>query len=616
MITKITELNQDEYKYLFDEAKNILNVDDINSLDTYFLRIKDLAEKDLHFMVLPLDEETFNIDANTRTISIPRAFSTNGISVQGDNSAEIVFFTIDRYFDSTDLKNKRIFIQWERPDGKKGLSPNFYKDTTLIPGKILFGWVITSDLTKIPGRLKFSVRFWSQEGEEINYSLSTLASEVRVNSGLDFNLNEIEYIPNEELENIILSKIENSNAEDLPVPAPPIVLGAAVEGLLPAQTNKYKIIYKGYSDLGYLITKDGSEILYAYGNSDGDILYVWKKQNDLGDWITLPEDSSGIDYISLEDLGEKYVPSTVTGEQGIYYYKENDNYFVASSDYITNNPTSVLYRKAGYLKISDPGTYKVTLITRQLNNQSENVKNPEINFYFFNPRELIGIDLSEDTVILEKNNISYEPILNQLNYTVEQINNSDLEKIIIEGKSCLYGEDELMSTWPETLNLHFDREVLTYKWYFSKDLSPDSWIELENTSGNLELNRDEEKDYSDFVGYYKTEITNNRNKKSSNTISHYYRLNYKPIAPKSISFSGLTAVGNLLKVYVDVSNIPEYENLKYEWSINNEILGTSDSFRIPTSNIPAGSILKCKVQSILGGKMSEFISVEEEIYNI
>jgi hypothetical protein len=67
-------------------------------------------------------------------------------------------------------------------------------------------------------------------------------------------------------------------------------------------------------------------------------------------------------------LGEKYVPSTVTGEQGIYYYKENDNYFVANSDYITNNPTSVLYRKAGYLKISDPGTYKATLITRQLNN--------------------------------------------------------------------------------------------------------------------------------------------------------------------------------------------------------------------------------------------------------
>ena len=49
MITKITELNQDEYKYLFDEAKNALGVDDINSLDTYFLRIKDLVEKDLRF---------------------------------------------------------------------------------------------------------------------------------------------------------------------------------------------------------------------------------------------------------------------------------------------------------------------------------------------------------------------------------------------------------------------------------------------------------------------------------------------------------------------------------------------------------------------------------------
>ena len=52
--------------------------------------------KPSHFSVLPLDEDVFEIDANTRLIKVPSSFATNGISVQGDEVAEVIYFEINR----------------------------------------------------------------------------------------------------------------------------------------------------------------------------------------------------------------------------------------------------------------------------------------------------------------------------------------------------------------------------------------------------------------------------------------------------------------------------------------------------------------------------------------
>ena len=117
MITKVTKDNKGLYKTLFTQAGIALNQgpDAISSLDEYFACFKSLADLDAVFAVLPLDEPTFDIDANSREIAIPDAFKKNGISVQGDQIAEIVYFTIDRYVDTTDLYDDdiNIVIQWE-----------------------------------------------------------------------------------------------------------------------------------------------------------------------------------------------------------------------------------------------------------------------------------------------------------------------------------------------------------------------------------------------------------------------------------------------------------------------------------------------------------------------
>jgi hypothetical protein len=58
---------------------------------------------------LPPNEGYFSINADTRDIEFPEAFK-QGVSVQGDDIAEIIYFKIDRYFDAIDLAKKQIVI--------------------------------------------------------------------------------------------------------------------------------------------------------------------------------------------------------------------------------------------------------------------------------------------------------------------------------------------------------------------------------------------------------------------------------------------------------------------------------------------------------------------------
>ena len=59
--------------------------------------IIQISNLDLKFLRLPLDEPLFEIDANSRKINVDATpFKTNGLSVQGDNLAETIFFKITR----------------------------------------------------------------------------------------------------------------------------------------------------------------------------------------------------------------------------------------------------------------------------------------------------------------------------------------------------------------------------------------------------------------------------------------------------------------------------------------------------------------------------------------
>ncbi|MCI7444657.1 MAG: hypothetical protein MSA89_16540 [Clostridium sp.] len=135
MITYVNSENTVKYRKLFEEANKILKKHnemqdgaEITTLEDYFGYITKLAKYDhddtsnnsptydpsknrqFKYTILPVDEEVFVIDANTRTITVPPSFKKNGISVKGDEIAEILYFEIDRYFDATDLNTKEIYI--------------------------------------------------------------------------------------------------------------------------------------------------------------------------------------------------------------------------------------------------------------------------------------------------------------------------------------------------------------------------------------------------------------------------------------------------------------------------------------------------------------------------
>ena len=101
MITRVTKENSKLYRELFDKAEICLNGKEafenydpentedytaIHSLDEYFAVFLDLttgdnANKNHIFKMLPLDEPTFDINANSREIVVPDVFRKNGVGV-------------------------------------------------------------------------------------------------------------------------------------------------------------------------------------------------------------------------------------------------------------------------------------------------------------------------------------------------------------------------------------------------------------------------------------------------------------------------------------------------------------------------------------------------------
>ena len=190
MITKYKDSVRLAYDELYEEiakaSKAELNKElNITSLESFFGNISTIKKlSNGKFLRLPLDEPLFEIDANSRKITIPTDFASNGLSVQGDHLAETIFFSIDRYFDYMDLSNCKIRINWKMGN-TVGQSVNFVESTDIEPGKIIFGWPVAKDLTGRSGSLSFAVEFYQEDGSgEIKYSLNTLIASVNIKEGL------------------------------------------------------------------------------------------------------------------------------------------------------------------------------------------------------------------------------------------------------------------------------------------------------------------------------------------------------------------------------------------------------------------------------------------------
>lgn len=142
-------------------------------------------------MVNPSTEPIVEIDLDSRIIdtqSVLDAF----VTVQNDNNAETIYFSIDRYFDDVDLTTKSILIKSLNANGRL-----YYDDavdiyTKTIDGKekIIFGWTIHDFTTLYQGEILIQVMVYSyREGTNyFDYVLNTRTKDKIVYDGLaDYN---------------------------------------------------------------------------------------------------------------------------------------------------------------------------------------------------------------------------------------------------------------------------------------------------------------------------------------------------------------------------------------------------------------------------------------------
>ncbi len=339
-LTNIGEEFKPEQRYAIKEEN-----DSITTLEEYFHYIADLRAIDKKFIILPLEDEEnfFHVDANSRIITVPEAFVKNGISVQGDDIAEMLYFKIDRYFDMDDLGEKNAFIEWrlpadpENPNSERmtGVSVPYVLDNNVAPGYVVVGWPIGANLTKFPGQIEFALRFYDsiEEGavEKLVYSFATMPATAEIKSSLNLDLSTIiadgsalnsEGQINDRLEN---SELPNDNS---PTPVTPVFVDVDVEHMfgdsvhsaekMEEKLNGYDV-YKVYmTDPATGVEKSGNYTVQAVITDTGRLSYAWIKRDSQNEVVLdykggEPNAYVEVDYSSEPKADRTYYTLTEEG---------------------------------------------------------------------------------------------------------------------------------------------------------------------------------------------------------------------------------------------------------------------------------------------------------------
>lgn len=349
MITKYTNA----YASLFATASQALNITEsdkyISSLNEYFSVIEDLANEDPKFTVLPLDEEPFFIDANSREIQPSPSFPKNVVGVRGDQVAEIIYFKINRYFDATDLAEQDIYIEWENAKKDPGMSREYVRDITSDPDYIIFGWPLALQITEYAGTVKYAIRFYKLKDlpdgtKELVYSFSTQPSTIVINDTINFDIKDdtIQRL-DEDVLNMIKDRFQNSKKDnvDTDVPTPVFSLN-----LTPGE-------YDINTEDGY----DQNSNSYALKAQaiGGNITYTLKKSNP-GSAVWSPLDKSTIkeEYFLTTDTERNpaKIYYTRVETNGVYAYPVYESTFDAESN-------GNIYEKYCVAFVSAPGEYLI-----------------------------------------------------------------------------------------------------------------------------------------------------------------------------------------------------------------------------------------------------------------
>lgn len=460
-----------EYFHWLKELSNISTIDDLN-----------YGRK---FTRLPLSEPHFTIDANTRAITIPAEFRKNGIAVQGDDLAEVVYFEIDRYYDYMDFANCEIAIQWETARGKnrKGetveavtsISQPYLVDIESEPGKLIFGWAISDVLTDVAGTLKFSVRFYQfNEKNEIAYNFNTLTATTSVKSGLYIDITNLSKDDIDDVGDRLIERIENSQlVEGGYVAATPVFIINLINEDEPNEERD-------------LDAENGIYTLTALAEAadTGMIVYNWKRQ-DLTDTSRIINLIGKIDYRKVAEpkVGESY-----------YIANSESNYVLTQiTDDNYDNYKDKAYERLAQCDATEAGIYWVDAENR-ITNSSASALSDKVTFPLPEKPEIIN-HLVENVAIKENDEDD------GIYYT------DDLEEQVANSSYTL-----------ELDTKKVDKNIPAYNWERSDD--NENWRETEDTDLKYEITA---------PGYYRMSMKNTRNKAETEKVySNVCRVTYVP----------------------------------------------------------------------------------------
>ena len=509
----------------------------ITTLEEYFSWIEQLGQKDKRYTKLPLDEPHFIINPETRAIIIPSEFKKNGISVQGDELSEIVYFEIDRFYDYKDLNTSNIYIQWELPKGPNGtevgVSTEHIRDIESKPGKLIFGWALSNKITKNAGALKFSVRFYDEieaaDKKILGYSLSTLTASVNILPSIGIDIASIKEEQIDKCSDNLIQRLEN----------------AQVVGGVAAAQPEY--IEYDLDQAEYDLDDNGKAILRVMAKSKdtGTISYQWKKiPVDADNKATeeLKSMASEFNYVKIDK--DKY-DTLPFGSVGIYEPNgEGYNPIISKPDAETLKNMDLYYRVSA-CKVPNANDEKV------------------VGYYYAVASNRVSNSINE-----KESNKAFFPCPTKI-----EINKSIAERYILDKTPA---ESDLTIELAEAADA--EKCKFTYQWYknnnyalnFNEEEEEASWVEIKE-NGTSETYTPTE------PGRYRVNIIKTRNKENTDITSTICRVTDMPIAPDikaDVDMLGSANINNdeskgFEIIIKNMDNI-DYDNFRITWSYRDD----------------------------------------------
>ena len=384
MIVSMNKANSDSYIALFSEACEALKAANyqidkgrFDSFAEYYSHMADFFNEGLYkYVMMPIDEESFKIDLNTRTIEVPQSFSKCA-SVQSDQLAETIIFIVDRYFDYMDLANTEIFVQWTLPENKKtgfagynGATRVEMIDLESEPGKIKFAWPLNDQITEVAGTVKFSVRFFRVDDSSPNkllYSLNTTDKEITIKEALQPTLNAEHYVEKPINDESFKRAILNSLYADKGVvpPVQPVYFepGSNIDADTLEEINDVKIVSLNENDTITLRVQaavaDAGEITYKwyYKSDDSEELYDCEHYPVFDAEGKIVEDSFTT-FGTVEDVYVPVEPTARVAHERYYVTEDNGASYKLYVDVIPPVENIQLYER--YSTFTVPADVKIT----------------------------------------------------------------------------------------------------------------------------------------------------------------------------------------------------------------------------------------------------------------